>query len=517
MADLNKKLVDYSGLNSVAGAIKTYVDAKDTAINNKIGDGFTGTTLTAAITALQGTVTSHLTYEVFDVLPTDVTDWGKYQNKIILVKVQGAGNGNIYDEYLVINAAEEGAAADYKFEKIGSTELSLTGYAKTVNGKTVENNAVRIDASVINVDDTAESVETLKAAIERLENADSALETALSETESALQSAIDSVSDALEAAEERISADIECANSDIASIKSALYDCGGAIHDSLDSIAEKLSAIDNSVSENSASISDLLTSVGDNATAISNLCGDVSELSTNLEALTSTVEENLASATGAVDELAKTTVSNNSVTNGLTVTLGGTVEGPTVDVSLTEGSIAANNTGLVTGGTVYAVTSELETAIGTNENAISALESRATALETAVSANKTAAESAVNDLATTTVTDSDTANGITVTLSGTVSAPEIAISITEGSIAESNTNVVTGGTVYTALEAAKSAASNATAELETTTVSSTDTDGAVTVTLGGTVKTPTIDVAVDVATESEIAAITSVFAVATTE
>lgn len=48
-------------------------------------------------------------------------------------------------------------------------------------------------------------------------------------------------------------------------------------------------------------------------------------------------------------------------------------------------------------------------------------------------------------------------NGVAVTLGGTVSAPSVTVSITDGEVAENDESVVLGGTVYASIEAAKSA------------------------------------------------------------
>lgn len=55
-----------------------------------------------------------------------------------------------------------------------------------------------------------------------------------------------------------------------------------------------------------------------------------------------------------------------------------------------------------------------------------------------------------------TISATKTDNGVAVTLSGTVSAPTIDVVVTDGEVAQNNTNVVLGGTVYTAIENAKS-------------------------------------------------------------
>lgn len=55
------------------------------------------------------------------------------------------------------------------------------------------------------------------------------------------------------------------------------------------------------------------------------------------------------------------------------------------------------------------------------------------------------------------ISSTKTANGIAVTLGGTVSAPSLDVVVNDGEVAENNESVVLGGTVYASIEAAKSA------------------------------------------------------------
>lgn len=54
-----------------------------------------------------------------------------------------------------------------------------------------------------------------------------------------------------------------------------------------------------------------------------------------------------------------------------------------------------------------------------------------------------------------TISTSNANSGVSVTLSGTVSAPTLAVSVSDGAVEENNASVVLGGTVHTAIEAAK--------------------------------------------------------------
>ena len=54
-----------------------------------------------------------------------------------------------------------------------------------------------------------------------------------------------------------------------------------------------------------------------------------------------------------------------------------------------------------------------------------------------------------------TISATNADNGVAVTLGGTVSAPTLAVAVTDGAVAQNNTSVVLGGTVYASIEDAK--------------------------------------------------------------
>lgn len=141
-------------------------------------------------------------------------------------------------------------------------------------------------------------------------------------------------------------------------------------------------------------------------------------------------------------------------------------------VTVTKGEIADKNTNLVDGGTVYAVTS---------------------AIETRLSKVETAADTGVDSKITTAIEALDatpSGNGITVTqVDGVITA----VAAAAGEVAENSTDVVTGGVVYTAIKAVSdligttavaTQISNAIATLDSTTsgngITVTLTDGKVT-------------------------------------
>ena len=55
------------------------------------------------------------------------------------------------------------------------------------------------------------------------------------------------------------------------------------------------------------------------------------------------------------------------------------------------------------------------------------------------------------------ISSTKTANGVAVSLGGTISAPSVDVVVTGGNVSENNESVVLGGTVHTAIEEAKSA------------------------------------------------------------
>ena len=136
---------------------------------------------------------------------------------------------------------------------------------------------------------------------------------------------------------------------------------------------------------------------------------------------TDSVESQIASAIDAIG----TGVAQSEAGISITQTKG------VVELSVTPGSVAENNASIVTGGAVYAAIKEVSDLVGT----------------TAVATQITTAIEAL---------DSDASgNGITVALTdGKVTS----VSAAEGTVAEGNTNVVTGGVVHTAVEAVKAIA-----------------------------------------------------------
>ena len=248
-------------------------------------------------------------------------------------------------------------------------------------------------------------------------------------------------------------------------------------------VAENLGLLDTQVKANATAISNEITNrttaVTNEATARESadtalgtrIDGTIKDLSVNGQTITYT------KGNGTIGTI--TTQDNNTeYTAGNGLTLNGTEfsakAGTNVTVDASGISVAGNgvvssgNTGLVSGGTVFS-----ETRVASNGNYIQTTNSASqnlTALDTAVKANADAIAG---------ITDSDTTysagnglelNGTTFTVKAGdhVSVNENGINVTvDGAVAENNTGIVSGGTVYTAVNAEKTARESADTTLQT--------------------------------------------------
>lgn len=111
-----KKYLDDNGLLYFWLKIKSYFAAKATTLAGYgITDGMTATEINAAIQTAIGGITG-ISYEIVQALPQTGEP-----GVIYLVSNSGSGT-NVYDEYIYTNGA---------FEKIGSTDVDLSGYVQT--------------------------------------------------------------------------------------------------------------------------------------------------------------------------------------------------------------------------------------------------------------------------------------------------------------------------------------------------------------------------------------------------
>ena len=165
--------------------------------------------------------------------------------------------------------------------------------------------------------------------------------------------------------------------------------------------------------------------------------GNIAALQTKTEKITvsegtTTISGNLSSGATTVSAL---TVGSTNVTEALTTT----------------GAIVNNNAGFVTGGTVYAATSVLDSRITTAEGKMTTAEGNITALQTKAQ-NVTASEGA-------TTISGTLSSGATTVSALTVGSTNVTEALTTtGAVVNNNAGFVTGGTVYavtSALETGK--------------------------------------------------------------
>lgn len=110
------KYVDDNGLLYFWQKIKNKFALKATTLAGYgITDGMTATEINAAIQTAIGGITG-ISYEIVQALPQTGS-----AGTIYLISNSGTGT-NIYDEYIYTNGA---------FEKIGSTDVDLSGYVQT--------------------------------------------------------------------------------------------------------------------------------------------------------------------------------------------------------------------------------------------------------------------------------------------------------------------------------------------------------------------------------------------------
>ena len=179
------KYLDYSGLTRYDGKIKTLINAKadasstdsaistletnlsseastrssaDTALGNRITTLENAGYITKAVNDLTNYYTKSNTYTKTEVnnligslktiqisVVTSLPSTG--QSNIIYLVAHSHGTGDIYDEYIWV-------ADSSKFEKIGNTDIDLSGYvptSRTVNGKALSSNITIVASDISDV------------------------------------------------------------------------------------------------------------------------------------------------------------------------------------------------------------------------------------------------------------------------------------------------------------------------------------------------------------------------------
>ena len=179
------KYLDYSGLTRYDGKIKTLINAKadasstdsaistletnlsseastrssaDTALGNRITTLENAGYITKAVNDLTNYYTKSNTYTKTEVnnlignlktiqisVVASLPSTG--QSNIIYLVAHSHGTGDIYDEYIWV-------ADSSKFEKIGNTDIDLSGYvptSRTVNGKALSSNITIVASDISDV------------------------------------------------------------------------------------------------------------------------------------------------------------------------------------------------------------------------------------------------------------------------------------------------------------------------------------------------------------------------------
>ena len=179
------KYLDYSGLTRYDGKIKTLINTKadasstdsaistletnlsseastrssaDTALGNRITTLENAGYITKAVNDLTNYYTKSNTYTKTEVnnlignlktiqisVVTSLPSTG--QSNIIYLVAHSHGTGDIYDEYIWV-------ADSSKFEKIGNTDIDLSGYvptSRTVNGKALSSNITIVASDISDV------------------------------------------------------------------------------------------------------------------------------------------------------------------------------------------------------------------------------------------------------------------------------------------------------------------------------------------------------------------------------
>ena len=429
------------------------------------------------------------------------------ENTIYLVSDSQAADGS-YIEYIAFKQGEE-----TKVEKIGSTKLDLSGYTTDEEHEALQGRVSTAEGQIATITSTDATKEGSIA--KALADAKTYAEGQASAAESAAKS---EASTNLATARTEITAEIAQAKSEaIASAEVTITAGSGivvtgegkgttfeiAVADTIATVAA-LTAVADTVASNKTELDGKIASVEASIktineetipaaieTAKSETTSQVNAAKSEINGTITTLTGRVSTAEGKITTLegqvASLTSGDNSVDSKIAAaveeiegeissvqtTLQGNIDGVSGRVTTVEGKVSAIETDLATGATAQAITkaqTDATQALADAATAKTAGETAAAAAQSAVEAKSLASTSTGSDL-------------VKVTTAGTVGT--------------GMTTTVDTTALATAISDAKDAAISAAATAaKAMTLSATDSDdaGKVTVTLGGTVETPTLTV-----------------------
>ena len=429
----------------ISAAKKEATDYTDTEVK-KVSDNLAATdkkhgediaTVKAAIEAL---TTSGLTREVVSALPTT----GIKLNTIYLVQDANAEAGT-YIEYLYVGELGEGGTGSVEnFEPIGSTKTDLSGYVTTeALGTTLE--GYTTDAEHTKLADKVTALETLtgqhttnitaaqKAAddaqdeVDALEGVVAELTTTVGNNKTATDAAIATKADQTA---------LDVTNTTVAGHTTAIETLNGttipAITTRLDAI-EAIPTVEVVAAEGTDGAPNYVTvssSTTDGKTTFT--VASTGALETRLDTLESFVGGSGTPGQGLSELLAKKVDNVTGSSYGIAISTADTEAGRVATLTVTPGSVATDNTSVVTGGAVAAAISS--TAESTLESAEDYTDEQITVLKTALNAGDVTATN-------TSITVTQTEGKIT------------AVTVAKGAISDGDTDLIDGGTVFAATNA----------------------------------------------------------------
>ena len=413
------------------------------------------------------------------------------ENTIYLVSDSQAADGS-YIEYIAFKQGEE-----TKVERIGTTKLDLEGYTTDAEHEALQGRVSTAEGQIATITSTDATKEGSIA--KALADAKTYAEGQASAAQSGAEQ---TAADALSAAVEQIGKDIEAAKSEAIASAEVTITAGTGI---VVTGEGKGTTFEIAVSDDvatAASVSALSQTVASNKTELE---GKIAAAQTAASTALETAKTEINGTTDALDGRLQTAEGKVSTLEGQVATL--TTGDNSVAKQIETAANAIKGQSLAQTGTLTGMFSV--TTAGTVGTGITGITISDTGLSTAIAAAKSGAEQ-------TAATALSTARGeITSEISTAVSGLETKLTTGEGSLGskvsalESSVKTINETTIPNAITNAKNGAV-ATVKALTLTASDTDDAAKVTVTLGGTVETPSITVTTsDIASAQTLATLKS--------